>query len=488
MMRAIRARVGTATGLSVLVLAIFASVSWYLIAAAVLRAELDTRVDTSLRSLATLTRWKTNHIELEFSDELMPYYLPGDSPAYYQMWAGDRSVLERSESLGTADLPLGPGNNSDGIAWDQMLPDGRAGRAMMLLFPVTEGFDESSEGPFPQAAIAVMHSREALDKNLSSLRASILVVGIALALLGGLAAYLAAYLGLRSVNWMARQVDAIDPALLPDAIEGRPLPSELHSIRNGLNALISRIRETVAREQRVASSIAHELRTPISELMSVTEVALRWPDDGEFRDRALQSSHGIAVRMHTISDSVLRLAQAESAAEFARSESVELESLIQDVWTSSRSAQGEWVEAAQPALLDLKSGIVVQSDPAALQIILGNLFDNALTYNSDRNRPIRCSLTREGDDAVLRISNEASNVTAEDVAHFNERFWRKDRARTSGDRPHLGLGLTLVAELCRKLAIALRHTLSSGELETSLRFRVRAPHKQANPVRDTSNR
>lgn len=475
MIHSIRARVAFLTTIGVVLVAGGAGLVWYSSAARILRSELDDELDTRVRTLATLTRVEGSGFELEFSDELMPGFLPGEDPSYFSVWREDGTLVEGSRSLATRPLPFPTLTPGTMLHRDLELPDGRPGRAAALSFLVTEGIEEGPEETpaptttasiAPVAVVLVAKSREALDQRLAALAWSFALVGGGL--VGGLALAVTLLVGwgLRPLQELSREVGRLDPRSTPGTLHRRGLPTELVPIASRVDDLLARMHGALDRERRVASHLAHELRTPISELKSLTEVALRWPGSGDHLQRSLASAHTIAGRMQALSEAVLRFSHPEHTRIAVQVESLDLAAVVRELVAGGRRSEVP-IQALLPASL------AVRSDPAALRILLGNLIENAREHAT--SGPISCELGADDSGVEFRIRNPASNLSPADLGRLGERFWRGDPARTADGASHFGLGLALALELCEALEARLSFRLEAGQLEARLHLPAPGP-------------
>jgi signal transduction histidine kinase len=179
------------------------------------------------------------------------------------------------------------------------LPDGRDGRYVAQRIEVHHVFPE--EGPDrPTAArlvLVVAQGREelvALERMLLAqcVGACILLAGLIAAL-----SWLAVERGLEPARRLAARLDAIRVDDLPAQLEAGELPAELAPVADKIDALIGRVQTALSRERRTTADIAHELRTPVSELLTVSEVALRDGNDARAGRIALAKVRDVAWRM-----------------------------------------------------------------------------------------------------------------------------------------------------------------------------------------------
>jgi signal transduction histidine kinase len=120
--------------------------------------------------------------------------------------------------------------------------------------------------------------------------------------------------------------------------------------------------------------------------------------------------------------------------------------------------------------------LAVVSDPALVDMVLGNLLGNAVAY-ADRGGDIAVSLAGDGAGIVCVVGNSGSRVAAADAVRVCERFWRGDAAR-SDTTHHCGLGLALCQDVVRVLDGTLEvETELGGRFTVRVRLPDRASHR-----------
>ena len=418
-----------------------------------LLSELDHSLLAKARALVTLTGQEAGEVEIDFADEHMPEFSVEAEPEYFELWLADGTVLERSESLGSHDLPRFPGLAKEPRFRDARLPDGRPGRLVEIDFVPQLGDDDSHwaeklldpTAPLPAghlraAVLVTARSRQELNALVRSLYAVSIGVAALLASALGLLVHVSVRRGLRPLDDISRQVETLDAERLDTRVRMQPETLELAPVVERLNALLARLQVAFERERRFSSDIAHELRTPIAELRSLAEVGARWPEDRESVRSFFEDVQAIARQMETLVVNLLSLARCDSGLERLETAEVELRDLIEETW--SRFAP----EAEKKGLaFAFAAGppVTVVSDRGKLSLILSNLFSNAVAY-SPAGSTVSCSV----DEAGIMVANPAPLLEPGDLPHLFERFWRKDAARTGS--LHAGLGLPL-AKACAEV-------------------------------------
>ncbi|MBI5851704.1 MAG: HAMP domain-containing histidine kinase [Planctomycetes bacterium] len=420
-----------------------------------MRDEFDSALATKARSLMALTDQERGRIELDYSPGAMPEFEREDAPEHFQFWLDDGQVLYRSSRL-EHDL-VDPASASNEPRWsDVTLPDGGIVRTVRIAFvpgvvhDVLDGGAPSvapTRDPAPDASpdrglvLAVARERGSLDRSLASLR------GIAFSV-AGLGAVIAAFLLWRGLSLAFRPIDALaarvatlDADALDTSIASDRVPRELAPITRQLDALLARLHESFARERRFTGNVAHELRTPIAELRTLSAMAERWPDDVDAVRAFFADVGGIAGQMERVVADLFLLARCQAGRESVARSPVDLAGAVRAVWSDLTRGRGP---IDRELVVNVAPSTFVATDPGKFSILLRNLLDNARSHGIPR-APITCAahVTREG--LEIEITNPAVAIASDDLPRLTEPFFRNDAARSASD--HAGLGLTLAAAL-----------------------------------------
>jgi heavy metal sensor kinase len=213
--------------------------------------------------------------------------------------------------------------------------------------------------------------------------------------------------------------------------------SELGRLASVLNSTFARLEAAFAQQQQFTSDAAHELRTPVSVMLTQTQTALnRERGAAEYRE-TIEACQRAAQRMRKLIESLLELARLDSGQEPIRHDACDLSKIAAD-----------GIELIRP--LAAARGIRIHTDlPVAschgdadrLVQVVTNLLTNAIDYNLDGGE-IRVTTGRDNGIAMLAVINSGPGISAEDLPHIFERFHRADKAR-SGTAGHSGLGLAI---------------------------------------------
>jgi signal transduction histidine kinase len=225
---------------------------------------------------------------------------------------------------------------------------------------------------------------------------------------------------------------------------------ELDPLINRFNDVLGRMDDGLARERQFASGLAHETRTRLAELRALTEVEARYPT-GRTLPEILTEVGNIGAELEATVTALLLLTRLQSGLEQPQLQALPLASwLNRQLLRHHGAAEGFGIalhiEGTAPAHL--------QTDPALLEVVIGNLLGNACAY-APRGDTVTLRLTATG----LSIDNAAPNLGAEDLRNFGQRFWRKQLPHAG----HAGLGLALASAAAQALGLELDFRLDAAQ-------------------------
>ena len=441
-----------------------------------LLAEFDAALLAKARALSALTSREGRGLEIDYSGEHLPEYEDEEAPEYFQMRLQDGPSFARSPRLQDAELPAAAAASDEPQFLNVVLPDGRAGRLVHLAFrPRVDPGDEFGDpgdddeanlfqipATIPSDAavvmLAVARGREDLDALLLSIHATLAaaVIGLLLAI-AGLIRHTTRR-ALRPIAEIDDQVARIGPKDLDRRVSLPTPPEELRTIVSAINQLLERLEHAFERERRFSSDVAHELRTPVSELRLASEVGGEWPEDPATVRQFFSDVRDIALQMETTVNNLLILASCEGGTAAITTEPVRLDELARACWSrvaaeaAARDVRGE---------VAIDPGHVVCTDRHKLELVVQNLVSNAAAYAAPASI-VSLSAANGGTHIELNIENRVQGVTPTDLQHVFERFWRKDAARSASN--HAGLGLSIAKALCDLLGIGLRVDLKAADV------------------------
>jgi signal transduction histidine kinase len=249
------------------------------------------------------------------------------------------------------------------------------------------------------------------------------------------ATYMLVARSMRSVDAIRSRVADISTSDLAERVPVPESRDEIAALAETMNEMLARIEAGHAAQQRFVGDASHELRSPLTTIISALEVAVAHP---ELLDKELAAGTLIpeAHRMQALVEDLLLLARADERGLMIRHEDVDLDDLAAD------EAQRLRRETSLDVHTEL-TPIRLVGDATALSRVLRNLLENAALHAVSR---IDVAVASGGGDAVVSVADDGPGIPAADRERVFDRFVRldPDRSRSGGGA---GLGLAIVREI-----------------------------------------
>jgi heavy metal sensor kinase len=392
---------------------------------------------------------------------------------YYILWQADGSILARSPEA-PADVPAPKHVDSadhqasrprDALEKGPPANPGPAGPAEAR----TRGQMREMFRFLPHAQCVLVG--RSLAPDLAAMRRLALwltAAGTAVLLLGLAGGWWAATRAIRPIEAISATAVRIAGGDLSRRINTADTDSELGRLAGVLNSTFARLEAAFTQQARFTSDASHELRTPVSVILSQTQTALSRERPGlEYRE-ALEACQRAARRMKTLTESLLDLARLDAGQEPMKQERFAL-----------LRVAGECVEMVRP--LAAERGIQIHCDVAAPEClgdagrigqVVTNLLTNAIHFNRDQGE-VRLAARTEGSVILLTVADTGQGIPAEDVPHLFERFYRADKSR-SRIQGRNGLGLAICKAIVEAHGGSIEVASQPGAGST---FTVKLPQK-----------
>lgn len=226
------------------------------------------------------------------------------------------------------------------------------------------------------------------------------------------------------------------------------------------------VEEAWTSQRQFVADASHELKTPLTVVLANTSILLKHPEATiANQSQWIESTQVEAESMQGLVNEMLELAQVESRA------NVQHEPLDFSDMVAGETLQFESVAFERGCRFEesVAEGITVSGDAQRLRKMTSTLIENALKYVDDGGL-VEVRLEAKGNAAHMTIHNTGSTISPEDLPHIFDRFYRTDKARTSGTGG-FGLGLAIAREIAREHAGDI--TCSSSDSGTT--FTVTLP-------------
>lgn len=289
------------------------------------------------------------------------------------------------------------------------------------------------------------------------------------AALTGVLGWVAVRRGLAPLRTMREQAQVVNAQQLSHRLPVQSVPLELAQLAHSLNDMLARLEVAFARLTDFSSDIAHELRTPVSNLMTQTQVALsRSRNAVEYRS-VLESNAEELDRMTRMITDMLLLAKAENGLVLPTRERVNLVHEIEALFDYYDAVAEE-----KHLQLSLQGAGEMNADRLMLRRALGNLLSNAIRHSAP-NTTLRVLLTEDPQTISIDIENTGDPIPPEYLERIFDRFFRVDVSRQRSEGTGLGLAIA------RSIVAAHGGELSAASSGAVTRFTITLPRAPAQP-------
>ena len=248
---------------------------------------------------------------------------------------------------------------------------------------------------------------------------------------------------LQPVDEITKRAEGITSTNLSERLPVIRSGDELERLSMSLNRMIERLDDAFEHINRFSADASHELRTPLTILQLELEGIAqnhRWDSAlGDQIGSALEETH----RMSRIVESLLTISRLDAGE-------VKMDKSRLDLGELVASTAAEMKLLAEDKSIELRiqveSGIHVVGERFHLQQVIVNLIDNSIKYTQIGGM-IEVRVDREGNSAVLEVSDNGLGIPTHALPHVFERFYRADKARSRATGG-AGLGLSIVKAIC----------------------------------------
>lgn len=292
---------------------------------------------------------------------------------------------------------------------------------------------------------------------------------VALATLAsGLLGWLAARNGLSPLRAMKARAQAVSAHRLDERMPVEAVPVEMADLAQSLNDMLLRLQTDFERLSAFSSDLAHELRTPISNLLTETQVTLsqkRTADD--YRNTLASNSEELQRLARMVSD-MLFLAKTEHGLALPHPEAIALDTEV--------AALADFYEAlaADKCLQLVTEGAAqMEGDRLMVRRALSNLLSNAIRHSPEHGQVcIAIRSTPQG--AEVSVSNQGEAIAPDVLPRLFDRFYRADTARRHPASDGAGLGLAITRAIMQAHGGTVSASSANGINRFTLVFPGRA--------------
>ena len=244
--------------------------------------------------------------------------------------------------------------------------------------------------------------------------------------------------GLRPLGEMTRSLGRIGPTHLKERVAPADWPRELQPLAIAFDDMLKRLDDSFTRLSQFSADLAHELRTPVANMLGEAQVALtRERTAAEYRE-TLESTIAECERLSRIVDNLLFVARVDASREPIARKRFDARAAVEKI-----AAFYQTIADDRHVTISCIGDGQIYADPDLFERAVGNLLDNALRFTPE-NGSIQITLSDHDADFEVAVSDTGCGIAPEHLPRVFDRFYRAESSRGSDGA---GLGLALVKSI-----------------------------------------
>ena len=278
-------------------------------------------------------------------------------------------------------------------------------------------------------------SDEQVERNFALLFIAVLFGGV---VASALIAIIVTRRGLRPLREMAESLSRIGPDQLKERLGSTGWPRELQPLVTAFDEMLKRLDDSFTRLSQFSADLAHELRTPIANMLGEAQVALtRDRTAADYRE-TIESNVAECERLSRIVDNLLFVARVDAAREPIARKRFDARAAVEKIAEFYQTVADD-----HHVTINCSGDGQMYADPDLFERAVGNLLDNALRFTPEHGS-IRVAVSKRNGDFEVTVSDNGSGIAAEHLPRVFDRFYRAESSRSSDGA---GLGLALVKSI-----------------------------------------
>ena len=268
-----------------------------------------------------------------------------------------------------------------------------------------------------------------------------------------------ARIGLRPLQRLSAEARALRPKTLSQRLQLERLPVELEDLTVAFNGALGRLEEAYQQLEGFNADVAHELRTPLANMIGGTQVALSRPRSASEFQETLQSNLEELERLRSIVNDMLFLARADQGEAATGLTAADVAHEVEMT-----------IEFFEPLLDETGTTVAIEGElraQATMNIALfrralSNLLQNAIEHSAAGARLV-VTITQRPGAIWIAVANPGETIAALHLPRLFDRFYRVDSSRhDTGEIHGHGLGLAIVRAVATMHGGATRATSDGG--------------------------
>lgn len=336
----------------------------------------------------------------------------------------------------------------------------------------------------PPYTIRVGASLENIKIDLARLDRLIMAAGVMILFVAPLSGYFLAGRATRPLSRIITTAARLRPNHMEERLPLHGTGDELDQLSTTINRFLDLLGDYLARNREFVANAAHELRSPLAAVQSSVEVTLNSPRSVEEYLDTLGEIADECGQLRTLVNQLLLLAETDIERFPVDKHPVRFDRLLA---RSIEMFRGAAEERSIGLVARVHDQITIDGDPDRLRQVINNLIDNSLKFTPPGGQ-VLVSLQRDTErhQLVMRVSDTGMGISAGDLPHVFERFYRGDKSR---QRENFASGNGLGLSICQSIVIAHGGTIEAESAEgCGATFVVRLPlAAEAKPIGDDTH-
>ncbi len=221
-------------------------------------------------------------------------------------------------------------------------------------------------------------------------------------------------------------------------VERRKGRDDLDEIIILFNTMLTRIESLILQMKGTFDSVAHDLRTPMTRMRGLAELALQDPANNKRLTEALSSSLEESERILSMLNTMMDISEAESGILHLNLQAIEVKKVLTDLIDIYAYIGEE--KGLHISLSCTEDNISIPADPVRFRQAVGNILDNAVKYSPD-NSKITVTVQKTADNCIISVTDYGPGIDKDEIPFIWDRLYRSPSKKGI---PGMGLGLSLV--------------------------------------------
>jgi two-component system, OmpR family, heavy metal sensor histidine kinase CusS len=290
--------------------------------------------------------------------------------------------------------------------------------------------------------VRVLLAHEAVEREavLYKYQGPVLLVLIGGSVLMGMLGYAIARRGLTPVKAIGLQISRIEAHNLSERLEINDSPRELHDIAVPVNRMLDRLERAFSRLSQFSSDLAHDMRTPLANIISASQVTLSRERTMEEYETLIDSNIEECQRLQRMIETMLFLARVDHAKQPLKLGMLDCKGEF-----AKLTSYFEGIALNKSIQFVIDGATQVRADATMFRRAVSNLVSNALDH-ADTESEVELRAYRCGEYVAVAVTNNGRPIPPEHLGKIFDRFYRIDASR-HGSAKNMGLGLAIVKSI-----------------------------------------